>query len=42
MNLVGITIPIVPSGAFPSDEELQQAINATHAQGGMKKKELIA
>jgi hypothetical protein len=34
MNLIGIETPILPSGAWPTDEELQSVINQTHAQGG--------
>jgi len=34
MNLIGIN-QTVPSYAFPSDEQLQEAINMTHAMGGL-------
>ena len=35
MNLIGINETIAPSTAFPTDEELQQAINRTHELGGI-------
>jgi hypothetical protein len=35
MNLVGINETIAPSNAWPTDEELQQAINRTHELGGI-------
>jgi hypothetical protein len=35
MNLVGINETIAPSNAWPSDEELQRAINRTHELGGI-------
>ena len=35
MNLVGINETIAPSNAWPTDEELQGAINRTHELGGI-------
>jgi len=35
MNLIGINETIAPSTAFPTDEELQRAINRTHELGGI-------
>jgi hypothetical protein len=35
MNLIGINETIAPSTAWPTDEELQQAINRTHELGGL-------
>ena len=35
MNLVGINETIAPSKAWPTDEELQKAINRTHELGGL-------
>ena len=35
MNLIGINETIRPSAAWPTDEELQQAINRTHELGGI-------
>lgn len=35
MNLVGINETIAPSNAWPTDEELQKAINRTHELGGI-------
>jgi hypothetical protein len=35
MNLIGINETIRPSAAWPTDEELRQAINRTHELGGI-------
>jgi hypothetical protein len=35
MNLIGINETVAPSTAWPTDEELQQAINRTHELGGL-------
>jgi len=35
MNLIGINETIRPSGAWPTDEELQKAIKRTHELGGI-------
>jgi len=35
MNLVGINETIAPSNAWPTDEELKQAIDRTHELGGI-------
>jgi hypothetical protein len=35
MNLVGINETIAPSNAWPTDEDLQRAINRTHELGGI-------
>ncbi len=33
--MIGISTPILPTSAFPTDEELKRVINETHMQGGV-------